>query len=137
MWMFTGFVPGEPRVPRAAGGKAARELMSADHEQRNCQRAYDRVADEYIRRIFGELAHKPLDRELLDRFAVSVGDGSACDMGCGPGQVARYLHARGTRMCGVDLSEEMVNRARELNPGIDFQQGDMRSLNAADGAWAG
>jgi SAM-dependent methyltransferase len=31
----------------------------------------------------------------------------------------------------------MVERARRLNPGILFQQGDMRSLDVPDEAWAG
>jgi hypothetical protein len=52
----------------------------------NTKTSYDRVADEYVRRIFDELQHKPLDRLLLDRFAASVrGMGPVCDMGCGPG----------------------------------------------------
>jgi SAM-dependent methyltransferase len=100
--------------------------------------SYDRVADEYVTRIYDELRHKPLDRELLDRFADSVREvGLACDMGCGPGQVAHYLHERGAQVCGVDLSPEMVVRARCLNPGIDFRQGDMLALDVEDGAWAG
>ena len=41
--------------------------------QRNdCQASYDLVAGEYVRRIFDELQHKPLDRQLLDRFAASL-----------------------------------------------------------------
>ncbi len=39
---------------------------------RNVEEGYDRVAQEYTARIFGELAHKPLDRALLDRFAEVV-----------------------------------------------------------------
>jgi SAM-dependent methyltransferase len=31
----------------------------------------------------------------------------------------------------------MVVRARRLNPGIDFQQGDMLALDVEDEAWAG
>jgi ubiquinone/menaquinone biosynthesis C-methylase UbiE len=102
------------------------------------QASYDRVADEYVRRIFDELQHKPLDRELLDRFADDVRDsGPACDMGCGPGHVARYLHERGVEVCGVDLSSAMVERARRLTPEIEFSQGDMTALDAPDKAWAG
>lgn len=102
------------------------------------QTSYDRVADEYVRQIYDELQHKPLDRQLLDRFADQVrGRGIACDMGCGPGQVARYLHDRGVAICGVDLSQEMVLRAGQLNPGIEFHQGNMLSLNFESGAWAG
>ncbi len=102
------------------------------------QTSYDQVADEYVRRIFDELRHKPLDRQLLDRFATSVRDiGPACDMGCGPGHVARYLHERGVQVCGVDLSPAMIERARRLTPGIEFRQGDILALNTADGSWVG
>jgi SAM-dependent methyltransferase len=104
----------------------------------NTQTSYDRVADEYVRRIFDELQHKPLDRQLLDRFAARVRDvGLVCDMGCGPGHIARYLHEQGVQVCGVDLSGEIVERARRLTPGIEFRQGDMMALAAPDRAWAG
>src|SRR5262245_29883274 len=99
---------------------------------------YDIVADEYVRRIFDELTHKPLDRELLDRFADRVrGAGLVYDLGCGPGHVARYLHERGINVTGVDLSQELLERARKLNPGIGFLQGDMRRLEAEAESLAG
>ena len=53
----------------------------------------------------------------------------ACDMGCGPGHVARYLHERGVPVCGVDLSPELVKLARRLTPDIPFEQGDMRAIH--------
>jgi SAM-dependent methyltransferase len=102
------------------------------------QASYDLVADEYTRRIFDELEHKPLDRQLLDRFAARVQSiGPACDLGCGPGHVTRYLHEQGVEVIGIDLSPVMVSHARELNPEIEFRQGDMRSLEVEDGAWGG
>ena len=102
------------------------------------QSSYDRVADEYARHIYDELRHKPFDRELLDRFADRVrGMGVACDLGCGPGQVARYLRERDVEVCGVDLSHGMIARARQLNPDIEFNQGNMLSLSLPDQAWAG
>ena len=101
------------------------------------QASYDRVADEYVRRIYDELANKPFDRQLLDRFAGRVRDaGLVCEIGCGPGHVAKYLSDRGVPMCGVDISSAMVDCARRLNPGISFSQGDMRDLDVADGSWA-
>jgi ubiquinone/menaquinone biosynthesis C-methylase UbiE len=102
------------------------------------QSGYDLVADEYARRISDELRHKALDCRLLDRFAESVrNSGIACDLGCGPGHIARYLHGRGIQVCGMDLSSGMVERARRLNPGIEFNQGDMRTLPVRDNTWAG
>jgi SAM-dependent methyltransferase len=108
------------------------------YRRKEYQTSFDLIADEYVRRIFDELQHKPLDRQLLDRFAASVREvGPACDMGCGPGHVARYLHERGVQVCGIDLSPAMVERARGLTPGVEFRQGDMMALDAPDAAWAG
>jgi SAM-dependent methyltransferase len=102
------------------------------------QTSYDRVADEYVRRISDELKDKPLDRQLLNRFAESVRNlGTACDMGCGPGHVARYLHEHGVKVCGVDISTEMVERACRLTPGVEFRQGDIMALDVPDETWAG
>ena len=102
------------------------------------QTSYDRVADEYVRRIFDELQHKLLDRQLLDRLADRVrGVGPVCEIGCGPGHVARYLHERGVEMVGIDLSPRMIEQAHRLNPDIEFLQGDMLALDAADESWAG
>ena len=109
-----------------------------NQEFNDVQNSYDRVAAEYVQRISGELEHKPLDRQLLDRFAARVqGLGPVCDLGCGPGHVARYLHERGVPVIGIDLSPVMVEQARRLNPGIEFRQGNMLSLDVEDGAWGG
>ena len=104
----------------------------------NLQASYDTVAEEYARRIYDELQYKPLDRQLLDRLAAGVPQGGTiCDMGCGPGQIARYLHEHGAQVIGVDLSSQMIARARQLNPGLEFRQGNMLALEVEDGAWAG
>jgi SAM-dependent methyltransferase len=100
--------------------------------------SYDRLAEEYARRLFDELRHKPLDRQLLDRFAAEVaGRGEVCDMGCAPGQVARYLRDAGASVFGLDLSPAMLDKARTLNPDIPFRQGNMLALDLEDGALAG
>jgi ubiquinone/menaquinone biosynthesis C-methylase UbiE len=104
----------------------------------NLQASYDRVAEEYAHRIFDELQYKPLDRQLLDRLADSVpAGGIICDMGCGPGQIARYLRDRSAQVTGVDLSVQMIEEARQLNPDIEFRQGNMLALDVEDEAWAG
>ena len=100
---------------------------------------YDPIAAEYAQRLYHELEHKPLDRSLLDRLAAQVRErGTICDLGCGPGQVAAYLHSRGAQVCGIDLSAEMLKLARQLNPEIPFQQGDMLALaELADQSFGG
>jgi ubiquinone/menaquinone biosynthesis C-methylase UbiE len=105
---------------------------------RPIREGYDRLADEYARRLFHELEQKPFDRERLDRFAAEVnGNGEVCDMGCGPGHVARYLHERGVPAFGLDISPGMLEEARRLNPGMSFREGNMLALDIADGALAG
>ena len=109
-----------------------------DETTRSIRESYDRLAEEYTRRIADELQHKPLDRELLDRFAKETrGRGDVCDMGCGPGHVARYLRDAGASVFGLDLSPGMLEQARKLNPDISFREGNMLALDIPDGTLAG
>jgi len=103
------------------------------------QSSYDAIAEEYAKHYADELGRKPFDRKMLDWLIEKIGTlGSICDLGCGPGQVAAYLASRGAAACGIDLSEEMVRTARRLNPGLSFEQGDMRALHkVADAAFGG
>src|SRR5438552_3858031 len=107
-------------------------------EKSEIEASYDRVVKRYVDEFFDELERKPFDRQLLHQFAEIVGtQGKVCEIGCGPGQIARYLQDRQVSMCGVDLSEEMVKWARRLSPDISFQRGDMRALEIPDASLAG
>ena len=111
--------------------------MNEDVTQ-SIRESYDRIADDYAREIFGELQHKPFDRALLDCFAAkTTGRGQVCDVGCGPGQVARYLRDAGAAVFGLDLSSRMVEQARRLNPDICFRESNMMAMDLPDGALAG
>jgi len=104
----------------------------------NTQTSYDQVATEYAEKFKDEMDDKPFDRDCLDRLAREVGKlGPICDMGCGPGQIARYLHRQGVDTLGVDLSPRLVAEAQRLNPEVHFHQGDMLSLPDADDSWGG
>jgi ubiquinone/menaquinone biosynthesis C-methylase UbiE len=99
---------------------------------------YDAVASEYAQRFAGELVHKPLDRELLARFATQVMDrGEIYDLGCGPGQTTAFLHGFGVRVRGLDISPKLLREARQRHPGITFEQGNMLALPLADASLAG
>lgn len=102
------------------------------------QESYDRVAAEYAEKYKDEMDDKPFDRDCLDRLSREVGAlGPICDLGCGPGQIARYLHRQGVEALGVDLSPKMVAEAQRLNPEIPFHQGDMLALPDRDESWGG
>jgi SAM-dependent methyltransferase len=102
------------------------------------QKSYDAVAREYADEIYGELAGKPFDRDVLDRFAARVrGQGWVCDLGCGPAQIARYLRDRGVNSLGVDLSAGMLAQARRLNPDLRLVQSSMLALGLSSETLSG
>jgi histidinol-phosphate phosphatase family protein len=146
VWIDYGYREKRPSVQpsatvdsvRAAADWILQQAKASHGNTEAIRESYDRLADEYAKRIFHELQHKPLDRELLDRFAAKVaGKGEVCDMGCGPGHVARYLRDAGTTVFGLDLSPRMLDQARQLNPDISFREGNMLSLDLPDGTLAG
>ena len=69
---------------------------------------------------------------LLDGVTPS----SALDAACGTGRHARALVQRGHRVTGVDLTPEMLERARGAVPGAEFMQADLRALPFADASFA-
>jgi SAM-dependent methyltransferase len=104
----------------------AAEFKLDEDSSRRVRTSYDTVAGEYARHIYSELENKPFDREWLNRFGDLVRDrGIACDLGCGPGQIARYLADRGVSVFGLDLSRGMLLEAQRLNPDITFVEGNM------------
>ena len=57
------------------------------------------------------------------------------DVACGEGTLAGLVAERGASVTGVDLSEDLVRRARESSPErLDFRVGDARRLGDALGA---
>ncbi len=55
---------------------------------------------------------------LFDRYAISPE--LVCDLACGTGNVTIPMAKRGYNMTGVDLSEDMLNVAREKSEGLDI-----------------
>jgi SAM-dependent methyltransferase len=114
----------------------------APQDQEHVRVSYDAVAAVYTDRVHDELRNKPLDRGLLTAFgeqiAAEFGPGAdVCDMGCGPGHVGAFLAGLGLRVCGIDLSPSMIERARALHPDMTFEVGTMTSLGVADGRFHG
>jgi ubiquinone/menaquinone biosynthesis C-methylase UbiE len=100
--------------------------------------SYDRIAEHYATEYFDELNRKPFDCDLLTRFAQRLpANAKVCDIGCGPGHIARYLASRGLNSTGVDLSPAMVATAQRLSPELHFVHGDMLSLPFQDHWFAG
>jgi ubiquinone/menaquinone biosynthesis C-methylase UbiE len=106
--------------------------------QGEVEKSYDKVAAEYAEHFANELAEKPFDRKMLDWLIEKCPPGEViCDMGCGPAQIANYLRSRGARVCGFDVSAEMLANARQLNSDLRLEQHDMLDLSAVEDASLG
>jgi SAM-dependent methyltransferase len=99
---------------------------------------YDAVARQYLRDYKDDLKNKPLEQQMLARLVKSVGTlGPICDLGCGPGQAAAWLHKLGVTVFGIDISPTMVTCAKEVNPDIEFRTGDIYHLELTDASLGG
>lgn len=95
--------------------------------------AWDAVAEEYARKYQDEILLKPVVAEFIREFIAGIPeDALICDMGCGPGQVARFLQSEGRRACGIDLSPGMIAMAKQLNPEIPFTAADILVMNETE-----
>jgi ubiquinone/menaquinone biosynthesis C-methylase UbiE len=102
------------------------------------ENVYDTVAKEYAETFSGEHDKKPKDQEILHRFAQEIGDRTPVwDFGCGPGQTAKYLKDLGIEISGLDLSERILEQARQIHPEIHFRKGNILELDFEDYSIAG
>jgi SAM-dependent methyltransferase len=113
-------------------------LCSYDHavNVERVRQAYASVAELYIE-LFGtkEQVHADdlafIGRHLRDR------PGTVLDLGCGPGQITRYLCSLGVEATGVDLVPEFIAHARATHPTGAYRLGSMDDLDVADHSVAG
>lgn len=103
------------------------------------RQAYNLAAQRYHDLFHNEMNEKAYDRKLLDAFAAGFGeDAVICDAGCGPsGHIGRYLFDKGIQVVGVDISDECVELARQHNPDMSFECGDIGNLPFDDGSFDG
>jgi SAM-dependent methyltransferase len=105
-------------------------------EPETVRAAYDTAAADYVAAFGDDLDQLPVDRSVLDdAVELRHGDGPLLDLGCGPGQVARYLADRGAPSIGLDLSPQMLRQARLRAESQPFVCGDLRDLPFRSG-WA-
>jgi ubiquinone/menaquinone biosynthesis C-methylase UbiE len=59
---------------------------------------------------------------------------SVLELGCGTGRVSLALADKASRLVGVDISDEMISRAREKNTAlnVEFIQGDISSIQLSE-----
>ena len=60
-------------------------------------------------------------RDLPALITTHVSGRRALDFGCGAGRSTRFLRALGFAVLGVDVSEDMIARAREIDPAGEYR----------------
>jgi SAM-dependent methyltransferase len=75
-----------------------------------------------------------LDPVMLDRVACG-GFERALDIGCGEGRFCRAMAGLGIRPTGVDPTEALLARARELDPAGDYRLGRAEALDFPNGSF--
>jgi ubiquinone/menaquinone biosynthesis C-methylase UbiE len=95
----------------------------------------DRLAD-----VLETRGADPKQQEMRRTFLAGIELPAAADVlevGCGTGVFTRVLAAlpQVRSVVGVDLAESLVEKARELAPGLRFEQGDARSLPFGDASF--
>lgn len=95
---------------------------------------FDAIAQEYdswYTRDIGNLVNK-IEKEIVYDLLQARQGLKVLDIGCGTGQYSAELARLGCQVVGIDISEEMLNVAREKavqeNLNIEFISGDIHEL---------
>src|SRR3989344_8102600 len=109
--------------------------MSDDHVK-NTIAVYDAMADKYAKKL-NDYAPLP-EREKFISFLPN--HARILDVGCGPGRDCEYFIKQGFEVVGVDLSDKLLDIAKQRVPQASFYKQDLRSLDFSPsffhGIWA-
>lgn len=73
--------------------------------------------------------------ELFTQFLPE--QGKVLDLGCGTGMKSKWLHKKGFNVLGSDLSDEMIQLAKEITPEARFKVLDMFELDTLEETFDG
>jgi ubiquinone/menaquinone biosynthesis C-methylase UbiE len=92
--------------------------------------------------------YRARDEEKLDKslslalsdlsiFLETVPGKDVLDVGCGRGRYSKHFVDAGMNYQGIDLSPEMIRKARRQNPGVSFETMSFRKLQFPDETFDG
>jgi ubiquinone/menaquinone biosynthesis C-methylase UbiE len=94
---------------------------------------YDKIGKTYdhTRKADSEIV-----RRILNHLSPCF-SGRYLDIGCGSGNYTEAIFRNGFNIRGIDISEEMLEKARKKHPEIEWIKGDARSLPLPNGIFDG
>jgi SAM-dependent methyltransferase len=69
---------------------------------------------------------------LYSNMVITRPDGAVLELGCGPGRLVRYYHARGVEIIGVDSIAAVVQKLKACDPELNVVHADARALPFED-----
>ncbi|HEY6421442.1 MAG TPA: methyltransferase domain-containing protein [Candidatus Binataceae bacterium] len=76
-----------------------------------------------------------IEEPVIQRLLDAIPPGRALDAACGTGRYTRYLGSRGHQVTGVDVTADMIQRARARALGAKFLAGSLDALPFAAGSF--
>lgn len=86
---------------------------------------YNNIAEQYTKDFFDNED----DIVFVDKFVEYLNGTIVLDMGCGPGNLTKELVRHNCNVTGIDLSEKMIEIAKQKVPSAKFEIQDIRKTN--------
>ena len=100
---------------------------------------YDKNADDYHRHVTDSsdsIYHAYYEKPAIRAALPKLGGLKVISIGCGSGVDARWLKDNGaSEVTGVDISEKLIEIAKNNNPDIEFRVMDMERLDFNDSSF--
>jgi SAM-dependent methyltransferase len=113
--------------------------MARSPEELEVARLWNENAERWTRHVragwdrFRDVFNIPMFLEFVPDLSAK----RVLDLGCGEGQNTRLFARRGARMLGIDISERMIEAARQAERqqplGIEYWEGSFTGLSQIDG----
>jgi len=108
-------------------------MLDNDYIAKTIQ-AYDNAPDKYASAT-GEMINRP-ELEIMLKY-LSDQSLPILDVGSGSGRDAEILTKMGYKTVSIDLSAELLRKAKSLHPDLEFKHMDIRKLDFPDNSFGG
>lgn len=85
---------------------------------------YNKIAQEYDEEFGNDYSDTP----YVDKFLNYLEGKKVLDIGCGVGNLTKYIMDKGFNVEGIDLSKEMLNIAKQKYSDIKFYEMNMKEI---------
>ncbi|WP_027417813.1 class I SAM-dependent methyltransferase [Aneurinibacillus terranovensis] len=103
-----------------------------DYVDRN-RASFNKLANQSL----AKWRHRDLTMQFISAFQMLLGGNRVLDLGCGAGHDALRLKRYDLQVQGLDISEVMLEQAKQQVSGVEFIQGDFRSIPTEEGLYDG